>query len=246
MIYVLTCHHRTDEWVDVQADALATHMGEPYRLHACVEQVTNLDRFDRVLEAEGAHAPKLNLLAADALTHADPDDLLVFLDSDAWPIADPMPFVRRELAAGAALVAVRRDENLGEPQPHPSFCAITAGMWAEIGGDWSRGHKWRNSLGQPWTDTGAAMIPALDGRRWTPMLRSNTHNPHPVFFAVYGGLIYHHGAGSRITLCRADRARLGTDKAKIREAARRNAALSRSWRERIAVDPDGFWRELVA
>ena len=26
-----------------------------------------------------------------------------------------------------------------------------------------------------------------------------------MFFAVYGGIVHHHGAGSRLTVCRADR-----------------------------------------
>lgn len=244
MIWVLTCHHRTDRWVGPQLDALRRHLPEPFRVHASVDGVDGAG-FDRVLRDPGGHGPRLNRLAADALDHAEPDDLLVFCDSDALLIADPLPTVRAHLGDGKALVAVRRDENLGEPQPHPSFCAVRARTWAEIGGDWRKGHRWANSLGRSWTDTGANMIPALDGRPWAPLLRSNTRNPHPVFFGVYGGVVYHHGAGSRIALCRADRAELGDDRDAIRRRAQANATLSQDRYERILADPDGFWRDLV-
>jgi len=246
VIHVLTCHHRTDQWVDLQLDALARHLHEPYRVHASIDGVANVDRFDQVTVDPGEHGPRLNRLAAATVAEADPDDLLIFCDSDALLIADPLPVIRVGLDTGAALVAVRRDENLGEPQPHPSLCAITARTWAEIGGDWRKGHRWTNSLGRPWTDTGANMIPALAGRAWKPLLRANTVNPHPVFFGVYAGIVYHHGAGSRVALCRADRAELGTDRAAIRARAQANAALARDRLQRIHDDPDGYWRDLVA
>jgi hypothetical protein len=30
-----------------------------------------------------------------------------------------------------------------------------------------------------------------------PLLRTNVWNPHPMLAAIYGGLFYHHGAGTR-------------------------------------------------
>jgi hypothetical protein len=33
--------------------------------------------------------------------------------------------------------------------------------------------------------------------QWQPMTRTNVYNPHPILGAIYGGMFYHHGAGSR-------------------------------------------------
>ena len=65
----------------------------------------------------------------------------MFLDGDAFPIADPMPMIEEGLAQ-APLVAVRRAENLDEPQPHPCFCVTTVGTWRSLPGDWSAGPTW--------------------------------------------------------------------------------------------------------
>ena len=55
----------------------------------------------------------------------------MFLDGDAFTIADPMPLIAESLAR-APLLAVRRDENVEEPQPHPCFCVTTVGTWRSL------------------------------------------------------------------------------------------------------------------
>ena len=101
-------------------------------------------------------------------------------------------------------MAVRRDENLGDPQPHPSFCATTVGFWRDIGGDW-RGGEWVNAAGMTVCDAGGKLLHTLEERGvdWMPLLRTNTLDLHPLWFAVYGHRIYHHGAGFQVT--RAER-----------------------------------------
>lgn len=261
MIYVLTAIHHTIEFVAVQRDALRAHLPEPYRVHATatglspaqLAELGTLGAVDRLVPpgrpsrrgGQYAHAANLNALAADVCQAAADTDLLMFVDSDAWPIADPMPLVRAAFRDGSTLVAVRRAENLNEPQPHPLFAVITVGMWREIAGDWRPGHAWLNSLGHRWTDTGANMIVRLAGRPWQEILRSNTVNPHPVFFGVYGDVVYHHGAASRIKICRSDRAVTGADRDLIRERATENGRLSAAIAAEIAADPAGFWRRFV-
>ena len=53
---------------------------------------------------------------------------------------------------------------------------------------------------------GGNLLAILDnqGMTWYSLLRSNKRNLHPVFFAVYDDLIYHHGAGSRVPATRSD------------------------------------------
>lgn len=203
MIYVLTVHWRSHAWVDVQLDYLRRHLTEPYRVLACCEGLPPQyeRKFDTVLPAVGAHAGKLNLLASEALRLADADDLIIFLDGDAFPIRDPLPSVRRWLEE-SDFVAVRRSE-IRYPQPHPSFFVSSANTWLRIGGDWSPAYAWSN----PWypavdrrpliTDVGGNLLFKVEtlGLRWWPLERTNIHNPHPYFYGVYGDLIYHHGGG---------------------------------------------------
>jgi hypothetical protein len=122
----------------------------------------------------------------------------MFLDGDAFPIADPMPLIERGLA-GAPLTAVRRSENADEPQPHPCFCVTTVGMWRSLPGDWTAGHTWTGPYGKPNSDVGGNLLRRLEatGTPWTPILRTNRVDLDPLYFAVYGGAVYHHGAGFR-------------------------------------------------
>jgi hypothetical protein len=104
------------------------------------------------------------------------------------------------------LAAVRRDENLGDPQPHPSFCITTVDTWRTLKGDWRDGGTWIDPFGQENTDVGGTLLHQLDdaGIEWLPLLRTNTRNPHPVWFGVYDHRIYHHGAGFRTRRSRVD------------------------------------------
>jgi hypothetical protein len=154
--------------------------------------------FDRVIEQRGLHAAKLNHLAMEIGAEAEPDDLLMFLDGDAFPIADPMPLIHDGLSK-APLIAIRRAENAGEPQPHPSFCVTTVGTWRSLPGDWSAGPTWTGARGTPTSDVGGNLMRRLELSKtpWVQVLRSNGTNLDPLYFGIYGDAIYHHGAGFR-------------------------------------------------
>jgi hypothetical protein len=157
------------------------------------------------------HATKLNLLS-DIIYFNSVDksnDLIVFLDGDAFPIGDIITFARQKLKTHL-LVAVQRLENNGDLQPHPSFCVTTVDSWKQIGGDWKQGHTWLDPNGRAITDVGGNLLGILQRRRvdWYPMHRSNRFNLHPLWFGIYEGLIYHHGAGFRDPLSRVDSERI--------------------------------------
>jgi len=146
MIHIATVHYRSAKWVDIQLDYLRRNMHDPYRVVANLQGVPGHhdDKFDQVVTARGQHPGKLNLLASIILETADHDDLIMFLDGDAFPIVDPMPTIRKGLDE-TVLVAVRRDENQGDQQPHPCFSVIRAVDWERLRGDWSAGYCWPNS-----------------------------------------------------------------------------------------------------
>jgi len=209
MIHVATVHYQSNKWIDIQLAYLRRHLHEPYRVVASLEAVPGHQeaKFDRVVPALEGHPGKLNLLAAEIVAEADPDDLIMFLDGDAFPIVDPMPVIHEALES-TVLVAVRRDENQGDPQPHPCFCVIRAGDWDRIRGDWSMGHPWKLPSGFMTTDSGGNLLATLEREHlpWTPLVRTNTVDLHPLWFAVYGDIVYHHGAGFRNPMSRSIKA----------------------------------------
>ncbi len=206
-----------------------------------------------------AHATKLNLLADRACAAAaNDDDVLVFIDGDAFPIAPLEPLIEARLAKHR-LIAVQRYENNGDVQPHPCFCVTTVGFWKAIRGDWNKGSTWRDLDGNEVTDVGGNLLALLEAAdvNWHRLKRVNRLNPHPVLFAIYGDegvpVVYHHGAGFREGGVRIDdvlalrEAALTPDTpaAQLRAQAHARAAwLKREWVARIMNDPDA-WRSLM-
>jgi hypothetical protein len=203
VINIATVHWQTAKWIDPQLHYLDRSLDVPYRVFASLNGIDEPEtdkRFHFAADLEGTHASKLNQLASIIAEQSSPTDVLIFLDGDAFPVRPLVPWVGDVLAAHP-LAAVRRDENLGDPQPHPSFCATTVGFWKDIDGDWLPGGTWINSAGREVADTGGNLLVKLvdGGVDWLPLLRTNTSNPHPVWFGVYDHRIYHHGAGFQAT-----------------------------------------------
>lgn len=199
MLHVATVHYGSPIWIETQTRYLRDHIGVPYQTWTSLEKIDpSYSRyFDHVIEQRGRHSDKLNHLAIEIAREASGEDLLMFLDGDAFPIADPMPLISDGLAK-APLLAVRRAENAGDPQPHPCFCVTTVAGWRKLGGDWSQGYRWVAG-GSPVSDVGGNLLRKLELTKtpWVEVLRSNRNNLDPVFFAVYGDTVYHHGAGFR-------------------------------------------------
>jgi hypothetical protein len=268
VLHVATVHFGSPRWIPIQARELRRHLRRPFTTWGSLEGISpGFGRyFDRVVEQAGPHADKLNHLAIEICHAAADDDLIAFLDGDAFPVADPGPLIEAGLRE-APLLAVRRSENGGDPQPHPCFCVTTVATWRELPGDWTKGHMWRDENGEPRTDVGANLMRQLElsGTPWHPVLRSNRRDPHPLFFGVYGGAIYHHGAGFRSPVSRSDTVglrpvpngrapivgplarRLGRARreAQVRSIARRNRRLSERIFARIERDDPGWLEELA-
>src|SRR6185437_11561822 len=128
MLYVVTVHHASPRWIEIQTRHVRKNIGVPHQIWASLEGIDPSygKHFDTVLELKGPHAPKLNAIATEICEVADDGDLMMFLDGDSFPIADPMPLTEQGLSQ-APLVAVRRAENGNEPQPHPCFTVTSVG-----------------------------------------------------------------------------------------------------------------------
>ena len=202
MLHVVTVHWNDDAWIEPQLRFLRQFAPEGHRVYASLNGIdpSFAEQFHYAADLEGMHAAKLNELALVVREQSDPDDLLLFLDGDAFPIAP----LDESLLAGVPLAAVRRSENLGDRQPHPCFCLTTVGFWFDIQGDWRRGYEWESSIGVPVTDVGGNLLGILTERdiAWRPLLRSNRVDLDPLWFGIYGDVAYHHGAGFRRKIAR--------------------------------------------
>jgi hypothetical protein len=200
VLYIASVHYNSPRWIEIQTRHMREHIPVAYQTWSSLEGIdpSYAVHFDRILEQRGSHAGKLNHMAMEICQEASDDDLLMFLDGDAFPIADPMPLIEDALAR-AGLLAVRRAENVDEPQPHPCFCVTTVGTWRALPGDWTAGPTWPGARGKPTTDVGGNLLRRLEltGTPWVDVLRSNRRNVDPLYFAVYGDVVYHHGAGGR-------------------------------------------------
>ena len=75
----------------------------------------------------------------------------------------------------------------------------SVGAWRSLPGDWSKGYTWVNSVGETVSDVGANLLRQLEltDTPWVQVLRSNRVDIDPVFYAIYGDVVYHHGAAFR-------------------------------------------------
>jgi hypothetical protein len=164
---------------------------------------TGSARFDYVNQsAKKDHAGHLNHLLLKVLESAKSDnDILIFLDGDAFPIV-PLDIYLENKLAEYQLIAVQRTENNGEYLPHPCFCAARISCWKELGTAWGKA-KSSTKFG---IDPGGRLLEILNQKEiiWGKVRRSNKLDIHPLFFGIYDDVIYHHGAGFRDPISRIE------------------------------------------
>ena len=208
MLYILSAHFKNRGWIDIQLEYLSKYIKVPSKIWIAtwgIERVED-ERIDRVFkDVSEYHWEQLNKLASAVLDVADPEDYILFIDSDAFPIREINAL--EKILNGNNLAAIQRTENNGDPQPHPCFCLTRVDFWKNIEGDWGKGTKrWVGTDGIKRTDIGGLLYEKLNslGIEWTKIHRSNNHSFHPLWFGIYGDLIYHHGSGSRPFFCASD------------------------------------------
>lgn len=83
------------------------------------------------------------------------------------------------------------------------------------------------------------MLGALEREKinWKPLLRSTQFDLHPLWFAIYGDVVYHHGAGFRPPISRIDLHNTSRWKYKLTDSLYNKLPASHlfdKWRERWA------------
>lgn len=206
MIHFLTVHI-SPFWPNVQKRFLDKYVGK-YKHYASVVPATkefeNLYDFSELrfketkMYPECDHRGRLFLLADNAVTRfnvAD-EDLICFLDSDAFPISENFENFMQRHTERHTVVAVHRRE-VEESRPHISCLCMSAktykeriglGLRKKYGVDYIK-------VTEHWVRARNRMMKEL---KWKKMWRTNVKSLYPTLFGVYGGVVYHHGAGSRM------------------------------------------------
>tara|TARA_R100000664_G_scaffold18454_1_gene27517 strand:- start:13745 stop:14569 length:825 start_codon:yes stop_codon:yes gene_type:complete len=212
MIYFVTMHHNTDNFVNLQAQNIKNYTPEvftKYKVYCGLSGVpdyrgeennfTNYSFFN-ITEVMNQHWFRMNWLVDRIKENEtiEDDDILVFLDGDAFPVDFWYPKIVELLKENEMVAADRREDIeplLAEemkPYPHPLFLATKAKFWIENelkwGIDESKGISTPGCLLKLWLEE--------NDYSYAPLVRTNVFDIHPLFFGVYGDLIYHHGAAS--------------------------------------------------
>lgn len=210
--------HRNETFVNLHYRYLSETLGDQYDHAVWLNRVgTDLFKSSKIAgmsdepgqDPRHEHAEGLNGLMDFFEKNPDYENYLI-LDSDAFPFRanwlekllmwmkedDRLP--ERQWAAAV------RTENL-DTFPHPCVFFVKGSWFRERRTppyhEWNWGvFKQSNMLGYPFEDVSLKpeeVEHAMNCGVFQPMTRTNFWNPHPILSAIYGGMFYHHGAGSR-------------------------------------------------
>jgi len=199
-------------WVDIQKRFLVKNVSK-FKIYASLKedmQDEYKDAFDGWqvirkpvgINQEPNHRGRLLLLVDKFIINIENSDLVCLIDSDAFPITSEFEeFVNCNLLKNSFIAAQRLDMpsisgKLGtETVPWIGFICMKAGFYK----------KNINHIRKKFGTNFSAIQKYWDGRiaeirkmKWLKLRRTNVLNLSPAMFSIYGNLIYHHGAGSRI------------------------------------------------
>ena len=211
MIHIATIHWNTDKWISLQLKYLNTYILEDFRIYSFLNGI-DTKRYEHHFafvseEPVIEHEKKLNILKDVILfSSKNEDDILIFIDGDAFPVAPLMQYAYKKLKEHPLLAIQRKENYLGENLPHPSFCLSTVGFWKAIDGNWNRKFIGKY-LGEKHFEVGGELGEKLKNNKieWYPMLRTHSLSDHPLWYGIYDNIIYHHGAGFRNPVARIDK-----------------------------------------
>jgi len=232
LIHILTVHANSDQWINLQLEQISKHTKD-YKVWAyCNIQTGGLslykDKFhycepwqhiDPKLMNEGnsmssSHSTKLDKLTGIVCNDPDTkdDDILIWMDSDAFPINNVNNYVTEKLSKYPLLGVNRKENPNGDVIPHPSFVCSTVVFWKKQQWSWGgcqlvRKLTTRKRFNTGGThDTGGKLYLHLliNNIPWYRMHRTHSLTEHPVNFTIYDDLVYHHGSGSRRSSSRWD------------------------------------------
>lgn len=213
MIHISTIHYKSDKWINIQLEYLKRHIKEPFKVYAVLNGIgrkyfrkfffatdyqDRVNNFDELID----HRNKLNFLAKHIIKNTPDEDILIFLDGDAFPIARLDLFLNDKLRH-YEIVAIPGSGRT----PHPSFYATKVKTWKNIKGRWGISKKWLEEIKNKHNAATDNLLVRVikEDTAWHRLLRTNNKDLHQPLsgrppFSIYGNLIYHHRGSFRENL----------------------------------------------
>jgi len=214
-IHIITIHYNSSKWLDLQLKKINKHF-ENFKIYTIYNKMDMSNHenqfnyckwgrvrnkgvnFDGIPLRSWNHWTKLDNLTNMVVNDDDTndDDILIWLDCDAFPVADVNDFIDSKLKE-FEFFAINRKEMNNSVIPHPSFAGCKVKLWKKFNLSWEGiPHA---PLGEETHDTGGKMYAILQKNNieWYKLNLSHSLTPHTYYFAIYDSLIYHHGAGTR-------------------------------------------------
>ena len=124
MLYLMTNHHKTDKWMNIQSQYIKKNTSVDYVVLCSVTDIDinsikdNLSlRHTKVVDisyVENKHYVKMNKLIQilEAKEAPKDSDIIVFIDPDAFPVNDNWYEILNKKLQSYPFVAISREENI--------------------------------------------------------------------------------------------------------------------------------------
>tara|TARA_R110000824_G_scaffold249305_1_gene438289 strand:+ start:4252 stop:5040 length:789 start_codon:yes stop_codon:yes gene_type:complete len=197
-----------DDWLKIQSRHLQKYSEEPYTVHCFLDD--NLDKSPEDIEyldkrypfykfyraIRGEHYDQVNEAVREISPQVRNEDIIVFLDCDAFPCDKIWQKTVRENLSTHDITAVVMRENYHFSDdyneiPHLCFFATTKQIWEENSLKWGLEGKYQNPQ--------RGMLDKINNANLTlkEINRTNEFDAHRVCFGIYGDIVYHHACGIR-------------------------------------------------
>jgi len=249
-IHILSVHYENPFWIDIQLEQLKKHLKVPYKTYmAHANMPEDLKDYSNDFDVVVSDPRKKfhntdghKLLLPHIKENIKPNDIVVKLDSDAFFIkdVDESLFDLVDEHGFLSIHEPRHELDLNYKTPHPVFYAfkgeyLSDGLDVQLCTIRVENSNWWGSV------NGWIRSKNID---WFALERSNETNLHPIYFAIYGDLIYHNWAGSRLMRTREDRRRAANEGISLDEVIRQNHQLNESVLKALDTDVDEFIKVL--
>ena len=176
-IHIITIHYKSTNWLDLQLKKINKHF-ENFKIYTIYNKMDMSNHenqfnyckwgrvrnkgvnFDGIPLRSWNHWTKLDNLTNMVVNDDDTndDDILIWLDCDAFPVADVNDFIDSKLKE-FEFFAINRKEMNNSVIPHPSFAGCKVKLWKKFNLSWEGiPHA---PLGEETHDTGGKMYAIL-------------------------------------------------------------------------------------
>ena len=252
MIHIITINWTTDKWIDIQLDSFKKHIKQPYRVYT---RLGNMDldtygkhknKYDVCIQGNVGEKAHLTTGIKETIPEVkkilQPEDSIILIDSDAFLIGDISSlFDRLKNYPLVAAQELNHDYTFDEKgkNPHPMFYLFKGNLLLT---DPELEYVLTRIILSPNSNWWGGVEAWLSKREYvySPIIRSNGINLHPLYFAIYEDMIYHHWAGSRNMITRPDRHNHKTTGKSLEEIAGENHDLSNMVYDQIFNQQETF------